>query len=76
MGGALILGGGTYPLKEALPAIGGRRSKNDETDTWIWQVPAEKFDALAGLCAKNSIRLVQADSNGARRTGSGNGRAA
>lgn len=58
MGGAVVLAGGTYPLKDDLARLGGRRSKNG--DDWIWQVPAGRFQDLAGLCAQNSIRLVAA----------------
>jgi hypothetical protein len=59
LGGALVLNGNTYVIKDSLKALGGRRSKKG--DDWIWQVPAARFNDLAGLCAQNSIQLKPAD---------------
>jgi predicted PolB exonuclease-like 3'-5' exonuclease len=58
MGGALVLGGSTYPLKDDLSRLGGRVSKAG--DEWIWQVPAGRMSDLASLCAQRSIQLVAA----------------
>lgn len=57
-GSSLILTGATFAVKDQLGTIGGRRSKNGEG--WVWHVSIGQFDALAGLCARNSIRLVAA----------------
>ena len=53
-----MLTGATFGVKDELAAMGGRRAKNGEG--WVWHVSAGQFDALAGLCARNSIRLVAA----------------
>jgi hypothetical protein len=67
MGGALVLGGGTFELKDALAAIGGQRTwqKDDAggKDKCVWQLPSTKFDALAGICARHGYRLVDAGRN-------------
>jgi hypothetical protein len=62
-GGRLVLTGGTFALQEGLKALGGVRSKQGET--WIWEVAAEKFDALAGLCARSGMTLVAAQATAA-----------
>ena len=58
MGGALLLTGATFGVKDELAALGGLRTKNGEQ--WIWQVPARQFDQLAGLCARHSVQLIPA----------------
>lgn len=58
VGSSLVLTGGTFPVKDELAAIGGRRTKNG--DGWVWHISAAQFNALAGLCARHSIRLVAA----------------
>jgi hypothetical protein len=59
MGGALILVGGTYPLKDGLAALGGRCTKGKD-DKWVWQVPVGQFNALAGLCARCGVQFIPA----------------
>jgi hypothetical protein len=58
LGNSLVLTGATFGVKDELAAMGGRRAKNGEG--WVWHVSSGQFDALAGLCARNSIRLVAA----------------
>jgi len=54
-GAAVILGGATYDVKDQLPAIGGRRTK--DSGNWIWQIPFASLDALSTLCKSRQIHL-------------------
>jgi hypothetical protein len=55
-GAAIVLGGATYDVKDQLPTIGGRRSK--QGSIWNWQIPLGSLDALFTLCNARRIRLI------------------
>ena len=55
-GAAIVLGGATYDVKDQLPTIGGRRSK--QGSNWNWQIPPGSLDALSTLCNARRIRLI------------------
>jgi Predicted 3'-5' exonuclease related to the exonuclease domain of PolB len=57
-GDRLVLNGGTFAIKDSLKAMGARPT--GEGQTFAWELPAEKFDALAGLCARAGLALVPA----------------
>jgi hypothetical protein len=52
----LVLNGATYDVKDQLPSIGGRRTKDD--GKWIWRIPFDSLDALSVLCHSRRIRLI------------------
>jgi predicted 3'-5' exonuclease similar to PolB exonuclease domain len=57
-GGTLVLTGATFPIHDTLKKVfSARGSKNG--DSFQWELGASHFDALAGLCQKTGIRLVQ-----------------
>lgn len=58
MGGALVLDGATFTIKDELKAMGARGGKNGEQ--WIWQLPATQYGALANLCVAAGIKLAPA----------------
>jgi hypothetical protein len=53
---AVVFGGATYDVKDQLPKIGGRRTKDG--GNWIWQIPVDSLDALSALCNTRRIRLI------------------
>lgn len=55
-GAAVVLGGATYDVKDQLPTIGGRRTKDD--GNWVWQIPFDSLNALTALCNTRRIRLI------------------
>jgi hypothetical protein len=57
-GDSLVLTGATFPIRDTLKKVfSARGSKNG--DSFQWEVGANHFAALAGLCQKTGIRLVQ-----------------
>ena len=61
-GAETVLTGGTFLIKEELKAIGAKPS-DIETPTgkkFSWRIPAARFDALAGLCARAGLVLARA----------------
>ncbi len=59
-GGSLVLTGATYTVRDTLKKVLGARGRKDESGSFEWELSVDKFDALAGLCAKTGIRLVAA----------------
>ena len=57
-GDRLIVNGGTFAIKDSLKAMGARPT--GEGQTFAWELPAEKFDQLAGLCSRNGLQLTPA----------------
>jgi hypothetical protein len=55
-GAAVVLGGATYDVKDQLPTIGGRRTKED--GNWVWQIPFDSLNALSALCNSRRILLI------------------
>jgi hypothetical protein len=55
-GAAIVLGGATFDVKDQLPTIGGRRTK--QGSNWIWQIPLGSLDSLSALCNARRIRLI------------------
>lgn len=63
-GGALVLTGATFQMKGTLLDLGGQRSKEktqNGEERWIWQIPAQQYQALVCACNENGIRLIRAD---------------
>ena len=54
-GAAVVLAGATYDLKDQLPSIGGRRTRDG--GNWIWQIPVASLDTLSALCKSRHIHL-------------------
>jgi hypothetical protein len=57
-GAAVVLSGATYDVRDQLPAIGGRRTKDG--GSWVWQISCHSLDALSVLCNMRRIRLIPA----------------
>ena len=55
-GPSVVLGGATYDVRDELPIIGGRRTK--QGSNWNWQIPLGSLDALFTLCDARRIRLI------------------
>jgi hypothetical protein len=57
-GAAAVLSGATYDVRDQLPAIGGRRTKDG--GGWVWQISCDSLDALSVICNSRRIRLIPA----------------
>lgn len=55
--GSLILAGDTFTLRKTLKEVFGARGSKD-SNGFTWTIGADKWEPLAGLCAKANIRLV------------------
>jgi hypothetical protein len=59
-GNELVLSGFTITIKDTLKKIYGAHGRkiSEKPARYEWLIAADKFDSVAGLCAKSGIRLV------------------